>query len=237
LSTKDIKKTILIIEDETGISELLSYALMREGYNTITECTGYGGMERLKLENTDLLLLDLMLPDVNGIDICKLVKSEYKIPVIILTAKSDIVDKITGFNYGADDYITKPFDVREVVARVKTAFRRIEEIEGKTSHTEHIQLTSNIYIYPQQHKVIRDEQTISLTPKEFDLLHLLARNRGIVFTRDKLLDRVWGYDYAIDTRSVDIHILRLRKKLGDFNGMLIKTVFGVGYKIDKQEEL
>lgn len=232
MSTEDIRKTILIIEDEAGISELLSYALRREGYKTIAEFTGYGGLDRLKSDKIDLLLLDLMLPDINGIDICKAVKSEYKIPVIILTAKSDIVDKVTGFNYGADDYITKPFDVREVIARVNTAFRRIEEIEGKSQHTEHIQLGSNTYIYAEEHKVVNDGQTISLTPKEFDLLYLLAKNKGVVFTRDKLLDRVWGYDYAIDTRSVDIHILRLRKKIGDFNGMLIKTVFGVGYKID-----
>ena len=232
MSTEDIKKSILIIEDEPGISELLSYSLRREGYKTIAEFTGYSGMDRLKSEKVDLLLLDLMLPDLNGIDILKMVKSEYKIPVIILTAKSDIVDKVTGFNYGADDYITKPFDVREVNARIKTAFRRIEEIEDKRQHTSQIQLGLNTYIYTEEHKVVKDDQAISLTPKEFDLLHLLAKNKGVVFSRDKLLDRVWGYDYAIDTRSVDIHILRLRKKIGDCNGMIIKTVFGVGYKID-----
>lgn len=116
-----------------GISELLSYALRREGYNTIAEFSGSSGMDRFKSEKIDLLLLDLMLPDINGIDICKTVKSEYKIPVIILTAKSDIVDKVTGFSFGADDYITKPFDVREVIARVNTAFRRIEEIERKNT--------------------------------------------------------------------------------------------------------
>lgn len=232
MSTEGIKRTILIIEDELGISELLSYSLRREGYKTIAEFTGFSGMDRLKSEKVDLLLLDLMLPDLNGIDILKIVKSDYKIPVIILTAKSDIVDKVTGFNYGADDYITKPFDIREVNARIKTAFRRIEEIEDKRQHTSQIQLGSNIYIYAEEHKVVKDEQAISLTPKEFDLLHLLAKNKGIVFSRDKLLDRVWGYNYAIDTRSVDIHILRLRKKIGDCNGMIIKTVFGVGYKID-----
>jgi DNA-binding response OmpR family regulator len=227
-----MKRTILIIEDEPGISELLSYSLRREGYKTIAEFTGYSGMDRLKSDKVDLLLLDLMLPDLNGIDILKIVKSEYKIPVIILTAKSDIVDKVTGFNYGADDYITKPFDIREVNARVKTAFRRIEEIENRSRHSSQIQLGANTYIYTEERKVVKDNQAISLTPKEFDLLHLLAKNKGVVFTRDKLLDMVWGYDYAIDTRSVDIHILRLRKKIGDCNGMIIKTVFGVGYKVD-----
>lgn len=226
------RKTLLIIEDEVGISELLSYALRREGYNTIAEFTGYGGLDRLKSEKIDLLLLDLMLPDTNGMDICKTVKSEYKIPVIILTAKSDIVDKVTGFSLGADDYITKPFDVREVIARVNTAFRRIEEIEGKMQHAEHIKLGLNIDIYTEERKVTKDGQVISLTPKEFDLLQLLAKNKGIVFSRDKLLDLVWGYDYAVDTRSVDIHILRLRRKIGDSDGMLIKTVFGIGYKLD-----
>ncbi|HOV25534.1 MAG TPA: response regulator transcription factor [Pseudobacteroides sp.] len=229
---EDTRKTILIIEDEAGISELLSYALRREGYKTIAEFSGYSGMDRLKSEKVDLLLLDLMLPDINGIDICRTVKSEYKIPVIILTAKSDIVDKVTGFSFGADDYITKPFDIREVIARVNAAFRRIEEIESKRQHMRHIKLRMNIDIYTEERKVTKDGQVISLTPKEFDLLHLLARNKNVVFTRDKLLDLVWGYDYAIDTRSVDIHILRLRKKIGDCNGMLIKTVFGVGYKLD-----
>lgn len=141
---EDTRKTILIIEDEAGISELLSYALRCEGYKTIAEFSGYSGMDRLKSEKVDLLLLDLMLPDINGIDICRTVKSEYKIPVIILTAKSDIVDKVTGFSFGADDYITKPFDIREVIARVNAAFRRIEEIESKRQHMRHIKLRMNV---------------------------------------------------------------------------------------------
>ncbi|MEN2773533.1 response regulator [Acetivibrio clariflavus] len=128
---EESRKCILIIEDEVGISELLSYALRREGYKTIAEFSGNGGIYKLNSEKIDLLLLDLMLPDINGIDICKKVKSEYKIPVIIITAKSDIVYKVTGFSFGADDYITKPFDVREIITRVNAAFRRIEEIEEK----------------------------------------------------------------------------------------------------------
>ncbi|TYQ16573.1 UNVERIFIED_CONTAM: DNA-binding response OmpR family regulator [Acetivibrio alkalicellulosi] len=232
MSCDDTRKTVFIIEDEKAIAELLSYALEREGFKTIAEYKGIEGINKVKATKPDLLILDLMLPDINGIDVCKKVKSEFEIPVIILTAKSDIVDKVTGFNYGADDYITKPFDVREVVARVKAAFRRIEEIRGNMRQPDRIILNDNTYVNVDGREVIKYGETITLTPKEFELIYLLAQNKGMVFSRDKLLDRVWGYDYAIDTRSVDIHILRLRKKIGDFNGIVIKTVFGVGYKMD-----
>jgi DNA-binding response OmpR family regulator len=226
------KKTILIIEDEAAISELLSYSLEREGFRTMAERTGRGGLDRLKSGKADLLLLDLMLPDMDGLDICKKVKSEREIPVIILTAKSDIVDKVSGFNFGADDYITKPFDVREVNARVRTAFRRIEDIRDRTQNLERILLGENTCIHVDEHKVTRNGQAVELTPREFELLHILTANKGVVFTRSKLLDRVWGYDCAVDTRAVDIHIVRLRKKLGDDDGSIIRTVFGVGYKLD-----
>lgn len=232
MNREEKRKTILIIEDEAAIMELLFYALRREGFHCIGEPTGRGGLTRIQPDKPDLLLLDLMLPDMDGMDVCKKVKSEHRIPVIILTAKSDIVDKISGFNYGADDYITKPFDVREVAARVKAAFRRIEEIVGKNKTQGQIALGENICVNVQAHKVTNNGQTVILTPKEFELLHLLAENKGVVFSRDKLLDRVWGYDCAVDTRTVDIHILRLRKKLGDNGSLLIQTVFGIGYKID-----
>ncbi len=232
MNQENIRKKILIIEDEPAIMELLFFAFRREGFNTTGETTGVGGLNRIHTEKPDLLLLDLMLPDMNGLDICKKVKSEENIPVIILTAKSDIVDKVCGFNFGADDYIVKPFDIREVVVRVKAAFRRIDELSEIRKTSGQKVLNENISINAKSRKVTNNGISVDLTPKEFELLHVLSDNIGIVFTRDKLLDMVWGYDCVVDTRTVDIHILRLRKKLGDANALLIQTVFGVGYKID-----
>ncbi|MCY8869953.1 response regulator transcription factor [Bacillus inaquosorum] len=231
------KTKILIIEDDEAIADLLSYGLMQEGFHTCTEANGDLGMKQLDQFKPDLLLLDWMLPDCSGLDICKKVTHQYNIPILMITAKSDITDKVLGLEFGADDYITKPFDLREVIARIRTILRRLEQAnhvnDRGTSNEDHIQY-KNIVIIPDERIVKKDGIIVDLTPKEFDLLKTLIDHRGKIFTRSELLEFVWGYDFAGDTRTVDTHIQRLRKKLDASD--LIKTVFGIGYKFEKQEE-
>ncbi|MFE5322261.1 response regulator [Paenibacillus sp. NPDC056579] len=224
---------IMIIEDETAIADLLAYGLTKEGFETRTASKGSEGLEQIGQFRPDLLLLDWMLPDVSGLDICKMVTEIYNIPIIMLTAKSDISDKISGLEFGADDYITKPFDMREVIARIRTILRRWSQTNrpADSAGDETIRFM-DIKIVPTERLVTKNDTVVELTPKEFDLLMTLYNYRGKVFTRTELLDFVWGYDYFGDTRTVDIHIQRLRKKL-DAND-LITTVFGVGYKFKKQ---
>ncbi|NOU93848.1 response regulator [Paenibacillus sp. LMG 31456] len=227
------KKKILIIEDEEAIADLLAYGLNKEGFHTITANNGEEGIRSLERFKPDLLLLDWMLPDSSGLDICKKVTATNNIPIIMITAKSDITDKILGLEFGADDYITKPFDLREVIARIRTILRRVALANSPSE--ERIDNTirfHNIEITKDERLVKKNEEIIELTPKEFDLLITLYSYRGKIFTRTELLDFVWGYEYAGDTRTVDIHVQRLRKKL-DAND-LITTVFGVGYKFEKQ---
>jgi DNA-binding response OmpR family regulator len=229
-----ITKKVLIIEDEVAISDLLVYSLKSEGVSTDTAYDGISGLEKAKAEKYDLILLDLMLPDMSGFDICKELLYSKETPIIILTAKSDIVDKVVGFELGAFDYITKPFDVREVIARVKSILKRTDQEAGYKANTSFQQITHNLSIYKNERRVLKSGNALELTPKEFDLLVFLLENRGTVFTREKLLDAVWGYDYMGDSRTVDIHVVRLRKKLGDSDSSsIIDTVFGVGYKMVK----
>ncbi|MFL6978354.1 response regulator transcription factor [Bacillus inaquosorum] len=231
------KTKILIIEDDEAIADLLSYGLTQEGFHTCTEANGDLGIKQLDQFKPDLLLLDWMLPDCSGLDICKKVTHQYNIPILMITAKSDITDKVLGLEFGADDYITKPFDLREVIARIRTILRRLEQAnhvnDRGTSNEDHIQF-KNIVITPDERLVKKDGIIVDLTPKEFDLLKTLIDHRGKIFTRSELLEFVWGYDFAGDTRTVDTHIQRLRKKLDASD--LIKTVFGIGYKFEKQEE-
>lgn len=229
-----MNKTILIIEDEEDIRDILSHYLKKEGFNILEAEDGEKGIEIVKKEFVDLILLDLMLPNMSGYDVCREISSIYKIPIIMLTARNDIVDKVLGLELGADDYITKPFDIREVIARIKVCLRRIEslnEMEYETSQ-DIINLKNNIKIYVESREVFKEETMVKLKPKEFDLLLILAQNKKIVFSREKLLQKVWGYDFEGDSRTVDVHIQRLRKKLDEENGLsIIETVFGVGYKM------
>lgn len=229
-----MNKTILIIEDEEDIRDILIHYLKKEGFNILEAEDGESGIEIVKKEFVDLILLDLMLPNMSGYDVCKEISSIYKIPIIMLTARNDIVDKVLGLELGADDYITKPFDIREVIARIKVCLRRIEslnEIEYETSQ-DVIDLKNNIKIYVESREVFKEDAIVKLKPKEFDLLLILAKNKKIVFSREKLLEKVWGYDFEGDSRTVDVHIQRLRKKLdGENQPSIIETVFGVGYKM------
>lgn len=230
------KTKILIIEDEAAIADLLAYGLGQEGYETAVALTGEDGLRELERRKPDLLLLDWMLPDRSGLDICRHATAEYRIPILMITAKSDITDKILGLEFGADDYITKPFDLREVKARIRTVLRRValaNRTDGGAGEEETIRF-GNVEISLAERAVRKDGDLVDLTPKEFDLLIALYGRRGRIFTRTELLDLVWGYDFAGDTRTVDTHIQRLRKKLDASDR--ISTVFGVGYKFEKQAD-
>ncbi|WP_017815099.1 MULTISPECIES: response regulator transcription factor [Paenibacillus] len=227
------KAKILIIEDDKPIADLLSYGLSMEGFQTRTAGSGAAGMAELESFQPDLLLLDWMLPDQSGLDICKKVTANYNLPIMMITAKSDITDKILGLEFGADDYITKPFDLREVVARIRTILRRVEQA-GSPNQVEAEPVViqyRHIEIVEAERLVQKEGQPVELTPKEYDLLLMLIKHPGKTFTRAELLDLVWGYHFVGDTRTVDTHIQRLRKKL-DANS-LITTVFGIGYKFEK----
>lgn len=228
------KTKILIIEDEVAIADILEYGLNSEGYETMKTHTGGDGLKVIDNFKPDLLLLDWMLPDQSGLDICKKVTASFNIPILMITAKSDITDKILGLEFGADDYITKPFDLREVIARIRTILRRVDQANRTSAEIEveePIIRFGDIEIEIGNRAVRKNGKDIELTPKEFDLLIKLYNNRGRVFTRAELLDGVWGYDYAGDTRTVDTHIQRLRKKLNA--GEWITTVFSIGYKFNK----
>ncbi|MCY9590378.1 DNA-binding response regulator [Paenibacillus chitinolyticus] len=227
------KTKLLIIEDEEAIADLLAYGLNREGFEAFTAHSAAEGLLKIGQVRPDLLLLDWMLPDLSGLEVCRQVTATYKIPIIMITAKSDITDKIQGLEYGADDYITKPFDLREVAVRIRTVLRRVSQANVMPEAPAAAVIRfRDVEIVEQERTVRIGGEDVDLTPKEFDLLLTLCKYRGKIFTRTELLDFVWGYDYTGDTRTVDIHIQRLRKKLGA--GDLIVTVFGVGYKFEKQ---
>lgn len=232
----NIRKNILIIEDEEPIADLIAYSLKKEGFLTNISNDGTRGLKRLNEERIDLIILDLMLPDISGFDICRIVTREYNIPIIMLTAKSDITDKISGLELGADDYICKPFDIRELITRIKTIFRRIDLVSQslEKKNEKIIEISRNIEILVDEHKVLKNKEFVELTPKEYSLLLLMAQNKNKVFSRSELLDKVWGFEYLGDSRTVDIHIQRLRKKLDENKAVsIIETIFGVGYKLLK----
>jgi DNA-binding response OmpR family regulator len=227
-------KKILITEDEEPISNLLSYSLNKEGFITKTAQNGTECLKLLEEFSPDLIILDLMLPDMSGFDVCKEITRKHVIPIVIITAKSDSVDKILGMELGADDYITKPFNTREVIVRIKAIFRRINlTAEAREAQeTKILQISDKLYINVDGREVYKDNKKLDFTNKEFDLLLYLAENKRIVVSRSKLLDKVWGFEFAGDTRTVDIHVQRIRKKLDqDKNSSIIETVFGVGYKL------
>jgi len=225
---------VLIIEDEEAIADLLDYGLTKEGYATRKAATGMDGLLLMERFRPDFLLLDWMLPDLSGLEICRKVTSEYNIPILMITAKSDIGDKLAGLEFGADDYITKPFDLREVLARIRTILRRAAQTNRGEENAQETIRFKNVEIVKSERIVRKNGEAVDLTPKEFDLLVKMCSNRGRIFTRDELLEVVWGYDYVGETRTVDNHIQRLRKKL-DANDV-ITTVFGIGYKFEKEAE-
>jgi len=224
-------KKILICDDEPSILHMLQLFLKKEGYDVYTVSEGNKVLEAIDRFQPDLLLLDIMLPDISGLDVLKSIGQKYKLPTIMLTAKNDVIDKILGLEFGADDYVTKPFDIRELAARIRALMRRVEEVKEASTP---VYTFKSLVIDWDKKTVARDGHQIHLTPKEFELLRVLAANPGKVISREKLLDSVWGYDYYGDTRVVDLQILRLRKKLelDPTNPEYIITVFGFGYKVN-----
>lgn len=224
---------ILIVDDEEHICELIKFNLESNGYNCICALNGIDALDIVKEENLDLVLLDLMLPGMDGYDVCKEIRkynSTANIPIIMITAKGEELDKVLGLELGADDYITKPFSVREMVARVKAVLRRktTMNIESK-SYT-----LGNIIVDFDKHSLTKEGKKIEFTLKEFELLEVLIKNKGKVMTRDFLLDTIWGYEYIGETRTVDVHIRHLRKKIedDDKNPKYIETIRGIGYRFN-----
>ncbi len=225
-------RKILIIEDDDHIIELLKFNVENNGYEVSIAMDGHEGLNKAINELPDLILLDLMLPGIDGIEICNRLKNKDRtkdIPIIMLTAKGHETDKILGLEIGADDYMTKPFSVRELMTRIKVVFRRYTHEVAKTPAMKIV--IGDLEIDHEKHEVTKNGDLIKLTLKEYQLLEYLAENRGKVLSRNALLDRVWGYDYFGETRTVDVHIRHLRKKIDDDNAEIIETIRGVGYKI------
>jgi two-component system, OmpR family, alkaline phosphatase synthesis response regulator PhoP len=220
-------QTVLVVEDESSIASFVALYLKNAGYSVRTVATGADALAQAEAERPDLIVLDLMLPDVDGIEVCRRLRKDSDVPILMLTARDEDVDKIIGLEVGADDYLTKPFNPRELVARVKSILRRStpdrKEVASATlSH-------GDLNIDAGRREVKVGDEEIKLAPKEFDLLWELLDHRGLVLTRDQLLERVWGYTFAGDTRTVDVHVRQLRRKLGEASPIV--TVWGVGYKV------
>jgi len=225
---------ILIIEDEISFSEALSFLLEKEGFETRVTETGKQGIAAFNEEQFDLVLLDLMIPEISGIDVCRTIRTHSNIPIIMLTAKDSEVDKVVGLELGADDYVTKPYSARELVARIKAVLRRGVAEDSSGSESIGIHSVGGIRMDIERHQVTVKGALIPLPLKEFELLEFLMRNSGRVLTRGQLIDRVWGGDYYGDTKTLDVHIKRLRSKIEDdpANPVLIQTIRGLGYKFE-----
>lgn len=224
---------ILVVDDEINIVELIKFSLEQKGYEVITAYDGNEAKALINSEELDLVLLDLMLPGIDGFELCNYIRKTKRhkdLPVIMITARNHEKDKYDGFEYGADDYVTKPFSVKELVQRVRAVLRRSL---GDKMDDSKINLY-NLTIDMENYTLLKDGEKVELTLKEFELLKVLIQNKGKVISRDMLLDKVWGYDYFGETRTVDVHIRHLRKKLeeDDKNPKIIETIRGVGYKID-----
>ena len=220
-------QTVLVVEDESSIASFVALYLKNAGYSVRTAATGAEGLAQVESERPDLIVLDLMLPDVDGIEVCRRIRKDSDVPILMLTARDEDVDKIIGLEVGADDYLTKPFNPRELVARVKSVLRRATS-DRRIDEGDEIR-HGDLSINSGRREVLVGDDEIQLAPKEFDLLWELLDHRGIVLTRDQLLERVWGYTFAGDTRTVDVHVRQIRRKLGDASPIV--TVWGVGYKV------
>ena len=222
------KEKILIVEDEKDLVKILKYNLEKEGYRVAVSTDGEAGLAAFRKEKPGLIILDIMLPKLDGFEFCKVVRQESKVPIIMLTAKTEEVDRILGLELGADDYVTKPYSVREVLARVKAILRRVSDSEGEKAFVRAGELEVDLERYVVKVK----GEPVQLSSKEFEFLKCLLGAKGRVLTRDQLLERVWGYDdgMQIDTRTVDQHIARLREKLGGESPRIV-TVKNVGYRI------
>lgn len=229
-----MKKIVLTVEDEINILELLKYNLENNGFDVLQASSGELALKLLEEKPVDIILLDVLLPGIDGFQVLKTIKSNprlNKIPVIMLTAKTEEIDKVVGLEIGADDYISKPFGIHELIARIKAVLRRVDD-SSNIINTEDIIKIDNIIINKTTYEVYDGDRLIELSLKEFELLYLLAKNRGMVFDREYIVERIWGYEYYGETRTVDVHIRNLRKKIekDDKNPIYIKTIRGIGYK-------
>lgn len=222
------KIKIMIVDDDSHIAELITLYLEKEGYETKTVLNGRKAVETFPVYSPFLVLLDLMLPEMDGYQVCREIRKISTVPIIMLTARGETFDKVLGLELGADDYIVKPFEPKELVARVKAVLRRYESKENVSRQI----VLPNLTINHTNYTVSYHGKELELPPKEFELLHFLATHPGQVFTREQLLDRLWGYEFMGDTRTVDVHIKRLREKMTQDDVWSIKTVWGVGYKFE-----
>lgn len=227
-------KKILIVDDEENIIELIDYNIKNAGFLTVSATNGNDALNLAKEENPDLIILDVMLPGLDGFEVVRGLRKFSTVPILMLTARTEEFDRVLGLELGADDYLTKPFSVRELVARVKAILRRSNGDSKQEEETSLIKVGS-FTIDEEKHKVFLNNQEIQLTAKEYELLKLLVTNKGRVFSRDKLLEQLWDYDYFGDTRTIDVHIRHLREKIEKHSGnpQCLKTVRGVGYKFEE----
>ena len=224
---------ILIVEDEASFSEALAFLLGKEGFEVSVAEDGQQAVDKFAKEGADLILLDLMIPIISGIEVCRIIRTTSQVPIIMLTAKDAEIDKVVGLELGADDYVTKPYSSRELIARIKAVLRRgiiDESIDGESG----VHTVAGIKLDTGKHQVTINGEVVALPLKEFELLEFLMRNAGRVLTRSQLIDRVWGGDYYGDTKTLDVHIKRLRAKIeaDPANPVLIQTIRGLGYKLE-----
>ncbi|WP_010290545.1 response regulator YycF [Kurthia massiliensis] len=235
-----MEKTILVVDDEKPIADILQFNLIKEGYKVVCAYDGEEALEKVEEVQPDLMLLDIMLPKRDGMEVCREVRKKYDIPIIMLTAKDSEIDKVLGLELGADDYVTKPFSTRELIARVKANMRRHQTVAQPEEEVEESNdiVVGSLTIQPDAYLVLKRDETIELTHREFELLHYLARHIGQVMTREHLLQTVWGYDYFGDVRTVDVTIRRLREKIEDnpSHPAWIVTRRGVGYYLRNPEQ-
>jgi two-component system response regulator RegX3 len=222
---------ILVVEDEASFSDALSYLLGREGFEVIVAESGTAAITEFERQGADLILLDLMLPGLSGTEVCRQIRAKSQVPIIMLTAKDGEVDKVVGLELGADDYVTKPYSSRELVARIRAVLRRNGEVDGTS---DGVLTAGPVRIDVERHKVSINNEDVNFPLKEFELLEFLVRNSGRVLTRSQLIDRVWGSDYFGDTKTLDVHVKRLRSKIESdpANPVFIQTVRGLGYKFE-----
>lgn len=232
------KQKILIVDDDENIAELISLYLIKECFSTEIAYNGQDALKLVSTYNPHLILLDIMLPDIDGYEVCTEIRKTRQTPIIMLSAKGEVFDKVLGLKLGADDYMIKPFDSNELVARVKAVLRRTAMMPEQTSVALHTDYQGdyveydNLLVNMTNYMVIFEGKQIEMPPKELELLYFLASKPNQVFTRDQLLDQLWGYEYIGDSRTVDVHIKRLREKLNDTHNWAISTVWGKGYKFE-----
>jgi len=228
------KQKILIVDDDENIAELLSLYLMKECFDTMMVHDGEEALTAFDRYEPNLVLLDLMLPGIDGYQVCREIRAKSNTPIIMLSAKGEVFDKVLGLELGADDYIIKPFDSKEMVARVKAVLRRYQPAKADTANADKTKRVTypGLDINLTNYSVVVDGSTVDMPPKELELLYFLASSPNQVFTREQLLDQIWGYEYVGDTRTVDVHIKRLREKINDHPTWCLGTVWGVGYKFE-----